>query len=93
MSVTADFHNCYSLRQRIFDESIEHYAYRSIHFAIDIIKLKENLKKGYISNVNCEEKNISFKRKHCRQRAPVGNVLSSSVTSQFGMFDNRRRQM
>jgi hypothetical protein len=25
--------------------------------------LKENHKKGYISNVNCEEKNISFKRK------------------------------
>ena len=53
----------FSLRQRIFDESIGHYAYRSIHFAIDIIKLKENHKKGYISNVNCEEKNISFKRK------------------------------
>ena len=24
---------------------------------------------------------------HCRQRAPVGNVLSSSGTSQLGMFD------
>ena len=24
---------------------------------------------------------------HCRQRAPVGIVLSSSGTSQFGMFD------
>ena len=35
----------FSLRQRIFDESIGHYAYRSIHFAIDIIKLKENHKK------------------------------------------------
>ena len=32
-------------RQRIFDESIGHYAYRSIHFAIDITKLKENHKK------------------------------------------------
>ena len=53
----------FSLRQRILDESIGHYAYRSIHFAIDIIKLKENHRKGYISNVNCEEKNISLKRK------------------------------
>ena len=42
----------FSLRQRILDESIGHYAYRSIHFAIDIIKLKENHRKGYISNVN-----------------------------------------
>jgi hypothetical protein len=24
---------------------------------------------------------------HCRQRAPVGNALSSSGTSQIGMFD------
>ena len=24
---------------------------------------------------------------HCRQRAPVGNALSSSGTSQLGMFD------
>ena len=53
----------FSLRQWIFNESIGHYAYRSIHFAIDIIKLKENQQKGYISNVHCEEKNISFKRK------------------------------
>ena len=53
----------FSLRQRISDESIGHYAYRSIQFAIDVIKLKENHKKGYISDVNCEEKNISFKRK------------------------------
>ena len=26
-------------------------------------------------------------RIHCRQRAPVGNALSSSGTSQLGMFD------
>ena len=26
-------------------------------------------------------------RNHCRQRAPVGNALSSSGTSQLGMFD------
>ena len=26
-------------------------------------------------------------RVHCRQRAPVGNALSSSGTSQIGMFD------
>jgi hypothetical protein len=32
-------------RQRILDESIGHYAYRSIHFAIEIIKLKENHRK------------------------------------------------
>ena len=25
--------------------------------------------------------------RHCRQRAPVGNALSSSGTSQIGMFD------
>ena len=28
-----------------------------------------------------------IERYHCRQRAPVGNVLSSSGTSQLGMFD------
>ena len=53
----------FSIRQRIFDESIGHYAYRSIHVVIDIIELKENHKKGYISNVNGEELNISFNRK------------------------------
>ena len=26
-------------------------------------------------------------REHCRQRAPVGNALSSTGTSQIGMFD------
>jgi hypothetical protein len=29
----------------------------------------------------------SFGIYHCRQRAPVGNALSSSGTSQLGMFD------
>ena len=28
-------------------------------------------------------------RDHCRQRAPVGIVLSSSGTSQLGMFDTQ----
>ena len=28
-----------------------------------------------------------IKQYHCRQRAPVGNALSSSGTSQIGMFD------
>ena len=28
-----------------------------------------------------------IERYHCRQRAPVGNVLSSAGTSQLGMFD------
>ena len=31
-------------------------------------------------------------RIHCRQRAPVGNALSSSGTSQLGMLTYRRRQ-
>jgi hypothetical protein len=31
--------------------------------------------------------NISSTFLHCRQRAPVGIVLSSSGTSQLGMFD------
>ena len=30
---------------------------------------------------------ISIRCNHCRQRAPVGNALSSSGTSQSGMFD------
>ena len=29
----------------------------------------------------------SSAQSHCRQRAPVGNALSSSGTSQLGMFD------
>jgi hypothetical protein len=31
--------------------------------------------------------NIESLLVHCRQRAPVGNALSSSGTSQIGMFD------
>ena len=33
------------------------------------------------------ERYYSVRRTHCRQRAPVGIVLSSPVTSQLGMFD------
>jgi hypothetical protein len=31
--------------------------------------------------------NKTDRHDHCRQRAPVGNALSSSGTSQIGMFD------
>ena len=34
-----------------------------------------------------EAQKSSFGIYHCRQRAPVGNALSSSGTSQLGMFD------
>ena len=33
------------------------------------------------------ERHYSVRRTHCRQRTPVGIVLSSSGTSQLGMFD------
>ena len=43
-------------------------------------KKSENL-----SDLNKKDRNK--RHSHCRQRAPVGIVLSSSGTSQFGMFD------
>ena len=53
----------FSLRQRIFDESIGHYAYRSIHFAIDIIKLKENHKKMLYKQCKLRGKKYSVQEK------------------------------
>ena len=42
----------------------------------------------FFSYISSEYKlHIVLDQHHCRQRAPVGNALSSSGTSQLGMFD------
>ena len=61
----------FSLRQRIFDESIGHYTYRSIHLAIDIIKLNKSLSNLFVScaypfNKFAAESNVSVLHKYCR---------------------------
>jgi hypothetical protein len=49
---------------------------KMIHFQSDLI----------ITSLYIEYK-VSYKHVHCRQRAPVKNVLSASGTSHLGMID------
>ncbi|VDI03707.1 Hypothetical predicted protein [Mytilus galloprovincialis] len=52
----------FSFRKKVLDENTGHTAYRSVHFGIEVTKLKMMLGKGYKPNINLEEQTICFKR-------------------------------
>ncbi|CAC5389311.1 unnamed protein product [Mytilus coruscus] len=67
----------FSFRKKVLDENTGHSAYRSVHFGVEVTKLKVMLESGYKANINLEEQTISFKR------------CSSNLKVSDGYFEER----
>ena len=70
----------FSLRKKILGENTGHSAYRSVHFGIEVTKLKMMIDKGYKPNINLDEKKISFKRCSSNLKVPDENVEQGCQT-------------
>ena len=76
------------------DRGISDYLVSNAVFRLQESEKKVKLPPSFNSHVYRDDKQTNkqtnkyfIANHHCRQRAPVGNALSSSGTSQIGMFD------